>query len=174
MNMLKQVYGTGETSRTNKWAQNKIWFQEHGYILTPIMTLALGFGIAAFLLFGFVQIKLNKERSAYELQIVDLQASMTQKEAAVDNVRIGFEKQIADKNEIISTLADQTETLQRIINLTRRFAENSTIIPVSPEQSDYFTRNFRVLNTQFQGQHKKLGAVAKSYDLRTIPQFLPE
>lgn len=44
-----------------------------------------------------------------------------------------FEKQIADKNEIIATLADQTETLQRIINLTRRFAENSTIIPVSPE-----------------------------------------
>ena len=58
---------------------------------------------------------------------------MTQKEAAVDNARIGFEKQIADKNEIIATLADQTETLQRIINLTRRFAENSTIIPVSPE-----------------------------------------
>ena len=59
--MRKQVYGTGETSPTNRWAQNKIWFQEHGYILTPIMTLALGFGIAAFLLFGFVQIKLIKE-----------------------------------------------------------------------------------------------------------------
>lgn len=80
--------GLVETSPTNRWAQNKIWFQEHGYILTSIMTLALGFGIAAFLLFGFVQIKLIKECSAYELQIVDLQASMTQKEAAVDNTPI--------------------------------------------------------------------------------------
>jgi len=176
--MLKQVYGSGETSRINKWARNKIWLREHGYILTPMLTLVLGFGIAAFLLFSFVQIRLNKERSVYELQIADLEASMTQKEATVDNARIGFEKQIADKNEIISTLVDQTKTLLRIINLTRHFTENSTIIPVSEEQTDYFKRNFRVLNSQFMNQHKKLVAIgyksAESYNLKTIPQLLPE
>ncbi len=178
LNMLKQIYGAGETSRINKWAQNKIWFKEHGYVLTPILTLVLGFGIAAFLLFSFVEIKLNKERSTYELQIADLQASMIQKEATEDNTRSALEKQISHKNEIISTLAEQTETLRRIINLTRHFAENSTVIPVSEEQSDYFKRNFRALNSKFVSQQKKMVTIgyapAESRDLRTIPQLLSE
>ena len=80
--------------------------------------------------------ELNKQRSNYELQFADLQAAIIQKETTSDNVRSGLEKQIVDKNEIISNLADQTETLRRIINLTRRFAENNTVIPVSEEESE--------------------------------------
>lgn len=178
MNLLKQQYGAGKTSPGSWWVQNRIWLKEHGYILTPLLTLVIGLGIGTFILLSFLQIRFNHQRSAYEVQISELQAAITQKEANVDDTRTNYKKQIAEKNEVIAILSNQNETLRRVISLTRHFAENSTIIPVDDEQADYFKTNFRSLNSQFRRHQNKLAAFgytsAKAFNLKTIPQLLEE
>ena len=74
-----------------------------------------------------MQIKLNKERSAYELQIADLQASMSQKEATDDNARVGLEKQTAIKNEIIS-LTDRLPSTGALHTALHRLMNKGFII----------------------------------------------
>ncbi|MFQ5584917.1 MAG: hypothetical protein ACE5GL_10820, partial [Calditrichia bacterium] len=115
------------------------------------------------------------ERSAYEQMISELNKTIASKDAAAGSANADFKKQLAEKEAIISLLMEQKDNLSRIIRFTNRLVKNSTIIPNSQADSDYFLRNFRYLERQFNNREEKLKAMGinpdKTYNLNPVPQL---
>ena len=81
-----------------------------------------------------------------------------------------------EKDVIINSLTEQNNLFSRIIAFTSRLARNSTITPASPQDIDYFQRNIRYLQNQFNQEQEKLAETSYespgNYNLTPIPQLL--
>lgn len=174
--LLKQIYQPGTSSKVDKKKLLKIWFMEKSHIIYPVITLIIGFIIGAILFYGFAQAEFAGERSDYRDQIADLNKTISDNTNSAGSVQQNLENTIAAKDTIITILTEQNDILNRVIFFTRRLATNSTITPNSAENQDYYRRNILYLIRSFEEQQEKLNnteySVEKTYDLRTIPQFL--
>lgn len=175
MELLQAMYEPGEQHQVNKKIKKKIWFMEHSHIIFPVITLLIGFVAGALLSYSMGQLKFANERSAYEQKISELNKTIASKDAAAGSANAEFKKQLAEKEAIISLLMEQKDNLSRIIRFTNRLVKNSTIIPNSQADSDYFLRNFRYLERQFNNREEKLKAMGinpdKTYNLNPVPQL---
>lgn len=178
MQALKQIYGTDKSSRINKKALRRLWLKEHGHIIVPVVTLILGLAVGAVLSYAYANVQFQSTRVNYESKISALQTTIEQKESTVGDVSENFQKQLANKDEIISILAEQKDTLGRILYFTNILAQNSQVIPDSTTHVEYFRRNVLYLSNQFDAQQEKLQATGytpiKTYNLKPIPQLLEQ
>jgi hypothetical protein len=178
MTDIAAVVEPGETSEKNKEAIRKIWFREHSSKIIPIITLIVGFIIGAIIFYSYAQLQFSAERSEYVNMIEQLNETIAQKDASAGNKKSEFEDKLKNKDEVISILAEQRDILANIINFTRRMSRNSTITPTTPNESDYFQRNFKYLESQFFKQNEVLMASEfnsdKEFNLETMPQITGE
>ena len=175
---IAAVVEPGESSEKNKDAIRKIWFREHSSKIIPVITLIIGFIAGAILLYSYAQIQFANERSEYKDQISQLNETISQKDANAGSNKTEFENRLKSKDEVIAILAEQRDILANIINFTRRMSRNSTITPTTPNEADYFNRNFRYLESQFAKQQEALEASEfnsdKQFNLETMPQISGE
>lgn len=168
----------GETSELNKDAKRKIWFREHSSTIIPILTLLAGFIMGAIILIFVMQIRFSSKISEYELTISELEKVVSQKEMESGNEKSIFEEKLSKKDEIINLLTQQNETMGNAINFTRRLSRNSTITPNSPDEVEFFKRNIRYLQSQYEKQKELLDTAdfqqSKSFNLLSIPQLFEE
>jgi len=175
---IAAVVEPGESSDKNKDAIRKIWFREHSSKIIPVITLLVGFVVGAILLFSYAQLQFSNERSDYQNTIAQLNETISQKDANAGNEKSGFENNLKSKDDVITILAEQRDILANIINFTRRMSRNSTITPTTPNEADYFKRNFTYLSNQFNKQKEALDASefqsTKQFNLETMPQITGE
>ena len=175
---IAAVVEPGESSEKNKDAIRKIWFREHSSKIIPVITLIIGFIAGALLLYSYAQIQFSNERADYKDQISQLNETISQKDANAGSNKTEFENSLKSKDEVISILAEQRDILANIINFTRRMSRNSTITPNTPNEADYFNRNFRYLESQFAKQQEALEVSEfnsdKQFNLETMPQISGE
>lgn len=178
MQALKQIYGTGKSSRINKRALRKLWFKEHGHIIAPLVTLIIGLAAGTILSYAYANVQFQDTRVDYESRISALQTAIEQKESTVGNVSENFEKQLQEKETIISILTEQKDILGRIIYFTNILTQNSRVLPDSTTHAEYFRRNVLYLGKQFEEQQEKLQTTGyspvKDYNLKPIPQLLEQ
>jgi hypothetical protein len=174
--LLKQIYQSGTSSKIDKRKLIKIWFMEKSYIIYPVITLIIGFTIGAILFYGFAQVEFAGEKSDYRNQIAVLNKTISDNTNSAGSMQQSLENTIAAKDTIITILTEQNDILNRVTFFTRRLINNSTITVNSAEDQNYYRRNILYLIRSFEDQQEKLDnteySVSKTYDLRTIPQFL--
>lgn len=178
MEDIAAVVEPSESSDKNKEALRKIWFREHSSKIIPIITLFIGFIAGAILLYSYAQVQFMNERSEYENTIAQLNQTISQKDASAGSDKSEYESRLKSKDEVINILVEQRDLLSNIINFTRRMSNNSTITPTTPNEADYFKRNFKYLESQFNKQVEALEAIefqsTKQFNLETIPQITGE
>ena len=178
MGDIAAVVEPGESSDKNKDAIRKIWFREHSSKIIPVITLIVGFVVGAILLYSYAQLQFTNERSEYQDTIAQLNETISQKDANAGNEKSGFENKLKSKDDVITILAEQRDILANIINFTRRMSKNSKITPTTPNEADYFKRNFTYLSNQFNKQKEALDASefqsTKQFNLETMPQITGE
>jgi len=178
MHDIAAVVEPGESSNKNKDAMRKIWFREHSSKIIPVITLIIGFVVGGILIYSYAQLQFANERSEYENSIVQLNETISQKDANAGNDKSEFDIKIKSKEAVITILSEQRDLLASIINFTRRMSRNSAITPTTSNEADYFKRNFAYLVSQFSKQQEALDKSefksAKQYNLETLPQITGE
>ncbi|MCB0283306.1 MAG: hypothetical protein KDF60_12050 [Calditrichaeota bacterium] len=177
-NKLADVIEAGEDSQVNKKAIRKIWLKEHAIYIWPVITLLIGFITGGIILYLVALGQFAAEKESLNSEIVKLKSHITNINSNSQDVQSGFEDQLKAKDQIISILTDQRTSLTRIINFTRRMAENSILTPNNAEEASSFQRNFRYLERQFNQQQDQLNNTKfennQNFNLETLPQFLQE
>ncbi len=175
---LQSMYEAAETSEVDRKVKKQIWYREHSYIIYPIITLIIGFIAGIFGAYSFAQVQFIHERSEYKDQISQLEQQINSSKAAANDAQGELKQQLDRKDEYIKILKEQRELTSKIINFTRRLANNSVITPNTVEEGEYYSRNIRYLIRQFENQNKLLvegnfGA-DPGYNLQTVPQLINE
>ncbi len=175
---LQSMYEAAETSEVDRKVKKQIWYREHSYIIYPIITLIIGFIAGIFGAYSFAQVQFINERSEYKDQISQLEQQINSSKAAANDAQGELKQQLDRKDEYIKILKEQRELTSKIINFTRRLANNSVITPNTVEEGEYYSRNIRYLIRQFENQNKLLvegnfGA-DPGYNLQTVPQLINE
>ena len=175
---IQERYNPDSSSEVNKGVDKKLWIKERAHIIYPILGIILGLIIGALFSYGFAQTQFSAERSGYEDQISGLEMQIENQKKAVEQSKAGIDAVINQKDEIIKILKEQNKLISQIITFTRRLARNSVITPNTTGQADYYSRNFRYLDRQYDVQIEKLKSLGITNitkpDLRTVPQFLSE
>lgn len=178
LNDWMAVVQPGETSEINTNAKRKIWFRENSSKIIPVLTLIAGFILGAILLYGYAQIQFTDEKTEFNNQISQLKNTILQNEENAATEKSELQNKLVKKDEIIDLLTEQNATLSSIINFTRRLARNSTITPNSPNEADYFKRNFRYLRNQYIKHTEALSETEyqqkSTPNLITVPQIIAE
>ena len=176
--VLMQIYQPGKTSAINRKALRKIWFKEHRRTIMATVALLIGLAVGAAASYGFGQRQFKNERTSYENRIAGLLSEIEDKAAAATGAHAGLQRQLDAQEEILGIVTEQKELLSSVIRFTNRLAKNSTVTPNSPSDADYYKRNVRYLDSQFQALQEKLKLTGhtpiKSYNLQTIPRLLQE
>lgn len=174
--VLREVLETGEESDVNKKALRKIWYKEHAIYIWPVFTLIIGFIAGGVILYLVALGQFASEKEELNSEINNLKAQIADINNNAQDAQSGLQDQLQAKDQIISVLGEQRTTLSRIINFTRRMAQNSIITPNSADEATSFRRNFRYLERQFNQQQEQLDATAyegdRTFNLETLPQFL--
>ncbi len=176
--VLQSLYENDASSRKNRTARRKIWFKEHALIIFPVLTLIAGLIAGGILTYGYAQIEFAGERDAFETRIAQLEATIAQKDARVASASEDFQNQLNQKNEIITIMQEELDIMGRVMNFTIRLARNSTITPASANEADFYRRNVRYLEGQFNLQQEQLEQAGyenlQNYNLITVPQLMSE
>lgn len=177
-NTLADVLESGEDSQVNKNAIRKIWFKEHAIYIWPAITLIIGFIAGGIILYLVALGQFASEKESLNSEITKLKSEISNISSNSQDVQSGFQDQLKAKDQIISILTDQRTSLTRIINFTRRMAQNSLITPNNADEAGNFQRNFRYLERQFTQQQDQLNETTfkdnQNFNLETLPQFLEE
>lgn len=175
---LQSMYEAAETSQVDRKVKNQIWYKEHSYIIYPIITLILGLIAGIFSAYSFAQVQFINERSDYKDQISQLEQQINSSKAAANDAQGELTQQLDRKDEYIKILKEQRELTSKIINFTRRLANNSVVTPNTVEEGEYYSRNIRYLIRQFENQNKLLVEgnfeADPGYNLQTVPQLINE
>jgi len=179
LEQVREVYRAseaGESAEINKQAVRRLWLQEHMRFIMPAITLLAGLAIGALIAFVAMKASFAAEKSALTQNITSLRDSLAQQRQMSMAARGDLASDLETKDKIISLLSDQRETMARVINFTRRLANNSQIIPASDSESQYYRNNVRYLIRQYQQQQDELIAAGAdsppNYNLETVPQML--
>ncbi len=177
ISLLENLYLSGaESSHVSKAALRKLWYKEHRHIVLPVIFFIIGAIFGAIGIYGYAQLQFQNERGELNDRIRQLQAQIKQDQSSTNSLKQSFEQQLDEKKAIINLLTEQKKLMGQAMAFTRRLARNSTINANNQAQIDYFVRNIRYLNNQFekkQEELKKLNAdQGLSPNLNTIPQFL--
>ena len=126
--------------------------------------------------YSFAQIQFISERSDYKDQISQLEQQINSSKTAANNAQGELKQQLDRKDEYIKILKEQRELTSKIINFTRRLANNSVVTPNTVEEGEYYSRNIRYLIGQFENQNQLLVEgnfeADPGYNLQTIPQMI--
>jgi hypothetical protein len=178
MSMFESLLSEQEDSEIHKISLRRIWFQEHAHIIWPVITLFIGFIVGGLILYGISRLQFAETRAELEEEIASLESKIEQKDDATSDIRENLNSQLSAKDNIITILDEQKELLTRIINFTRRFAQNSLITPNSESDANSYKRNFIYLNNQFYDKQEELEQTdhsnIKNYNLQPIPQILSD
>jgi hypothetical protein len=176
LGLISSVYKPGESSDIQRKMKRKIWFREKLIIILPIIFLAIGLAAGAIAMFTIDEIRFASTRTDYENRITELQSSIEEREQNAANSQLELNQILAEKDMIIKSLTEQNNLFSRIIAFTSRLSRNSTITPTSPQDIDYFQRNIRYLQNQFNQEQEKLAETSYespgNYNLTPIPQLL--
>lgn len=168
----------GEASDINKSALRKIWIQEHVRFIWPVVALVIGFIVGGTILYSLAIAQSTIEKESLYSEIQNLKSQISQLNSEAQGAQSGLKGEIQAKDQIISILTSQRQTLTRIINFTRRFTTNSIITPNSDSEATKFRNNFRYLRKQFDGQQEQLNNTAfannRKFNLKTAPRFLED
>lgn len=177
-NLLGDLFAEDESSHMNKKAARRIWFKERALIFVPIITLVIGLVAGGILMFGYLQIAFQGERSDYEDRIAELNEVIEQKNSAAQSSSQQFEDSLAVKQQIISILAEQLDLMGRAVNFTNRLDRNSTITPSSTQEADFYRRNIIYLNNQFILQVEAMQETPyiprRNYSIITLPSLVEQ
>ncbi len=175
---IASAFEPGEVSAINKSAVRKIWIKEHARFVWPVLTLIIGFIIGGAILYSIATVRSASEKDSLASQIEDLKNQISQINSEAEGAQTGLQGELQAKDQIISILTTQRQTLTRIINFTRRFSNNSIITPNSNSEATNFRNNFRYLRRQFEDQQEQLNNTAfannRQFNLKTAPQFLED
>ena len=69
--ILKDLYKPGDTTKVNTKIKRRIWFKEHTYILYPIFSCMVGFLLGAIILYSYAQVQFLNDRSDQSQEITD-------------------------------------------------------------------------------------------------------
>jgi len=178
LDVLQSLYKSPETSGINTKIKKRIWFREHSHIINPIIALFIGLIVGALAAYSAAQIQFVNQRADYENEIANLQNQINSGKSSAASEKGALEEQIQNKDQIIQILQEQQNITSRVINFTRRLANNSTITPNTVEEGSYYDRNIRYLIRQFEGQKEQLQTAGyesiQNYNLQTIPQLITE
>lgn len=176
LNVLQSMYKTIETSDIDKKVKKHIWFQEHSYVIYPIITMIIGLIAGMIGAYSFAQVQYINERSDYNEQVSNLEKQINSSNAAANNAQGELKQQLESKDTYINILKEQRDLMSKIINFTRRLANNSIITPNTVEEGEYYDRNIRYLIGQFENQSQLLVEgnfeSEPNYNLRTVPQLV--
>ena len=174
--MLGDLFSEGDSSHVNKKAARRIWFKERALIFVPILTLLIGLVAGGILMFGYLQIAFQGERSEYENEITELNNVIAQNNSAAQSSSQQFEDSLAVKEKIISGLSEQLDIMGRVVNFTNRLDRNSTITPNSAQEADFYRRNIIYLSNQFDLQVEALQETPyvprRNYSVITLPSLV--
>jgi hypothetical protein len=167
-----------EASELNKSALRKIWLKEHSRFVWPIITLMIGFILGGAVLYSFALIQSAKEKELLAAEITDLKNQISQINSDAKGAQSGLQGTLKAKDQIITVLTAERQTLTRIINFTRRFSNSCVNTPNSESEVTTFKNNFRYLRGQFDDQQAQLDNTAfgnnPKFNLKTAPQFLED
>ncbi len=176
LGLISSVYKPGESSDIQRKMKRKIWFREKLIIILPVIFLAIGLAAGAITMFTIDEIRFASTRTDYENRIADLRSAIEEREQNAASSQLELNQVLAEKDVIINSLTEQNNLFSRIIAFTSRLARNSTITPASPQDIDYFQRNIRYLQNQFNQEQEKLAETSYespgNYNLTPIPQLL--
>jgi len=174
--LLAELVKPGETSKKNKKIQHKIWFREKMRLIIPIFTLLVGFILGGIIINIYNVVQFANEKSELQSKIEEQQSVIEKKNLETQNLGSDFQKQLAQKEEIIKIFAEQKDIMGRAINITARLARNSTVTPNSPTESDFYQRNIAYIISLFETEQEKLKAIIdpppQSYNMITVPQLM--
>ena len=118
------------------------------------------------------------ERTGYKSRIADLQKKIDTGASETASIKDTLEEQIKMKDSIIKILQEQQNIMSRIINFTRRLADNSTIMVSTADEQSFYSRNVKYLMKLYNDQTDLLKATGfepiPNFDLESVPQFLNE
>ena len=167
LNIYQSVFSPGESTDPNKKARRKLWFAEHARFILPGLFLVLGLIIGVVFMFGYATLHFQFKENRYEAEIAKLNQNLDQAGGQTQVVQDSLNSQIASQDSIIQILAEQKNLMRQVIAFTRRMANNSTITPGTTNEADYFRRNFRYLERQYNTQHDNLSQT------EYLPENLP-
>lgn len=167
-----------KSSDIDKSALRRIWFKEHARYFWPVFTLIIGILIGAAALFTQQQLSFKDERSALTGQIEQLNRAIADRDSRIKNAQSGQAEALQKKDAIITILTEERLLLSRIINFTRRLANNSQIVPNSPNDAQSYKNNYRYLKRLFDAEQEKLNATEylenRTFNLQPVPQLLSD
>ncbi len=165
-----------ESSKTDKKMERMLWFHTHRLFFYSFFTLVIGLVVGAVLTYGYAQASFASEREDYTLEIERLGTVIDTLKQAGNSTRSGFERQLAQKDELINLITKERNTMGRLIYFTRRMVRNSTIMPKNDAEVERFRNNFIYLQKEFDRLQETLKernfSGNKTFNLKTIPQFL--
>jgi len=172
------VFEPSDASAINKSAMRRIWIKEHARFVWPVVTLVLGLIVGGAVFYSLALVQSSAEKDSLNVEIQDLKNQISQINSDAQGAQSGLQGELKAKDQIITILTSQRQTISSIINFTRRFANNSIITPNSEAEATSFRNNFRYLRRQFDDYQDQLNNTAfannRSFNLKTAPQFLQD
>lgn len=174
----QSIFKPGETTKTNKKALRRLWFKEHSRFLIPLLFLVIGLAVGAAAMFGYSALHFQLKQNSMEQEIAALNSRLQEAGANISAVSDSLNASIMARDTVVRVLTEKNKLLRQIIAFTRRMAKNSQIQPHSEREANYFRRNFKYLEKQYEGQRQKQDATyfkaPKKPNLKTIPKLLEE
>ena len=176
LQIYQSVFEPGETTHTNKKALRRLWFKEHSRFLLPLLFLVIGLIVGAVAMFGYSAVHFQLKQSSLEQEIGTLNSRLQAAGVHTTAVSDSLKASVFARDTVIQILAEKNKLLRQIIVYTRRMANNSLIQPHSEGEVNFFRRNFKYLEKQYevqrQKQEKTYLKTPKKYNLKTIPKLL--
>lgn len=178
MEILVEALDTTEESEIKKSALRKIKAKENMRFVWPGIAAIIGFIAGGIIFYLIALAQFSIEKGDFTTQADSLNTKITSLKTSVENAKSGLQSELDSKEKIIDILSQQRESVTRIINFTRRFAESSVISAGSEEEVVFFRNNFIYLRSQFLNQQDVLDSTdfrqSSRFNLKTIPQFLED
>ena len=174
----QSVFEPGETTKTNKKALRRLWFKEHSRFLFPLLFLMIGLTAGAVAMFSYSALHFQLKQNSLEQEITALNSRLSEAGANTASISDSLKASILTRDTVIRILTEKNKLLRQIIVFTRRIANNSLVQPHSEGEANYFRRNFKYLEKQYEAQRQKQEATyfkaPKKPNLKTIPKLLEE
>ncbi len=174
----QSIFKPGETTKTNKKALRRLWFKEHSRFLFPLLFLVVGLILGAVAMFGYSALRFQLKQKSMEQKITVLNSRLSEAGTKAVSLSDSLNASILVRDTVIQILAEKNKLLRQIIVFTRRMSNNSQLAPNSLNEANYFRRNFRYLEKQYEAQRRKQEATyfkaPKKPNLKTIPKLLGE
>ncbi len=178
LHIYQSVFEPGETTETNKKALRKLWFKEHSRFLIPFLFLLIGLSLGAAAMFGYSALHFQLKQNSMEQEITTLNSRLNDAGANTASLSDSLNTSILARDTVVQILAEKNKLLRQIIAFTRRMANKSQLTPQSVNEVNYFRRNFKYLEKQYEAQRQKQEETyfkaPKKPNLKTIPKLLKE